>query len=219
MLDLVDTFLGKQPQSPHVPRVVVPLVKLIVSAGPDERQLSEKTTGILRARIAKLKDVPVDGFEKEAVVEDLQTLHELARKMTVPEISSCSIYLSKVLQGDPKVLDVYRTSINDFAQRKNSKLTPAFLKDFVLRQTTSAWGLREHIVGQTVPGVTVNAYRQIQMWQLVQTMLSQIAPLVSNTLPRVQLSGVDMEHSAKILRWWSSSSSSFLSCATHCTKL
>ncbi|KAB5592609.1 DNA polymerase phi subunit [Ceratobasidium theobromae] len=176
ILDLVDTFLSKQPQNRHLPRIVLPLVNIIVSAGPDERQLSDKTIGILRARMSKLKDHPQSGFDKDAIVEDVKNLHELARRMSTPEISSCSIYLSKVLQGDPRVLDAYRASIDDFSQRKNSKLSPNFLKDFVLRQTTSAWRLREHIAKQTVPGIAVNVYRQMQMWQLVQTLLSQITP-------------------------------------------
>ncbi|CAE6520437.1 unnamed protein product, partial [Rhizoctonia solani] len=177
ILDLVDTFLNKQPQSSYVPRIVLPLVNIVVAAGPEERQLSEKTTGILRTRIAKAKDVPSSGFDKEVVLEDLRNLHELARKAPIPELSSCSIYLSKVLQGDSQVLEVYRASIEDFARRKNSKLPPAFLKEYILRQTAHAWELREHIITQTVPGVAVNVYRQMQMWQLVQTLLSQVTPL------------------------------------------
>ncbi|CAE6491505.1 unnamed protein product [Rhizoctonia solani] len=177
ILDLVDTFLSKQPQSPCVPRIVLPLVNLVVSAGPEERQLSEKTTGILRTRIAKAKDVPTSGFDKEATLEDLRSLHELARKAPVPELSPCSIYISKVFQGEPRVLEVYRTSIEDFARRKNSKLPPAFLKEYILRQTAHAWELREHIVEQTVAGVAVNVYRQMQVWQLLQTLLSQVTPL------------------------------------------
>jgi DNA polymerase phi len=179
ILDLVDTFLNKQPQSVFVPRVVLPLVKIIISSGPDERQLSEKTAGILRSRIGKLKDIPTSGFDESNVAEDLQSLHEIARKMAVPEVSACSIYLSRVLQGSEKVLDLYRASIDDFVARKNSKLAPAFLKDFVVRQIAYAWELREHIIGKCVPDVAVNVYRQMQLWGLVQTMLSQITPLVS----------------------------------------
>ncbi|CAE6439768.1 unnamed protein product, partial [Rhizoctonia solani] len=177
ILDLVDTFLSKQPQSPCVPRIVLPLINLVVSAGPDERQLSEKTTGILRARFAKAKDIPTSGFDKEAILEDLRSLHELARKAPVPELSPCSIYLSKALQGEPRVLEVYRASLEDFARRKNSKLPPAFLKEYILRQTSHAWELREQIIDQTVPGVAVNVYRQTQIWQLLQALLSQITPL------------------------------------------
>lgn len=177
ILDLLDTFLNKQPQSAHVPRIVLPLVKIVISCGPDERQLSEKTTGILRARIGKLRDIPTGGFDKANVLEDLQSLHELARKMVVPEASGCSIYLSRVLQGSEQVLDIYRASVDDFVQRKNSKLAPALLKDFIVRQAGYTWGLREHIVGQCEPGVAVNVYRQMQVWGLVQAMLSQVLPL------------------------------------------
>ncbi|KAG9099782.1 hypothetical protein FRC06_004852 [Ceratobasidium sp. 370] len=125
ILDLLDIFLNKQPQSPFVPRIVLPLVKVILSSGPDECQLSEKTTGILRSRIGKLKDVPTTGFDQASVIEDLQSLHEIARKTTAPEVSACSIYLSRVLQGGKQVLDIYRASIDDFTMRKNSKLAPS----------------------------------------------------------------------------------------------
>lgn len=182
ILDLLDIFINKQPQSVHVPRIILPLVKIIISCGPDERQLSEKTTGILRARIGKLKDIPSDGFDKASVLEDLQSLHELARKMAVPEVSACSIYLSRVLQGGEEVLDVYRASVDDFVQRKNSKVAPAFLKDFIVRQAAHAWGLREDIIEKCRPGVAVNVYRQMQLWGLVQAMLSQVPPLVSHFL-------------------------------------
>ncbi|KAG8715114.1 DNA-directed DNA polymerase [Ceratobasidium sp. 394] len=178
ILDLLDIFLNKQPQSPFVPRTVLPLVKVILSSGPDECQLSEKTTGILRSRIGKLKDIPTTGFDQASVVEDLQGLHDIARKTTASEVSACSIYLSRVLQGGEQVLDVYRASIDDFTMRKNSKLASAFLKDFVVRQITYAWGLREHVAGKCAPGIAVNVYRQMQMWGLVQSMLSQIGPLM-----------------------------------------
>ncbi|KAG9125256.1 DNA-directed DNA polymerase, partial [Ceratobasidium sp. 392] len=177
ILDLLDIFLNRQPQSPFVPRIVLPLVKIILSCSPDERQLSEKTTGILRSRIGKLKDAPASGVDQASVIEDLKSLHDIARKTATPEVSACSLYLSRVLRGNEQMLEVYRASIDDFTSRKNSKLAPAFLKDFVVRQIAYAWRLRQHIAEKCVPGAGVNVYRQMQMWGLIQSMLSQIAPL------------------------------------------
>ena len=39
-------------------RVVLPLIELIVGTGPDEKQLADKSTGILRSRIGKAREVP-----------------------------------------------------------------------------------------------------------------------------------------------------------------
>ncbi|KAG8699155.1 hypothetical protein FRC09_006786 [Ceratobasidium sp. 395] len=174
ILDLIDIFLNKQPQSPFVPRIVLPLVKIILTCSPDERQLSEKTAGILRSRIGKLKEVPVNGFDQASVIEDLKSLHDIARKATIPEVSACSIYISRVLQGNQQVLEIYQASFDDFISRKNSKLAPAFLKDFIVRQIAYAWELRNHMIEKCVPGAAVNAYRQMQAWGLIQSMLSQI---------------------------------------------
>ncbi|QRW14703.1 DNA polymerase phi subunit [Ceratobasidium sp. AG-Ba] len=177
ILDLLDIFLQKQPQSPFVPRLILPLVNIILTSGPDERQLSEKTAGILRSRISKLKEVPSSGFDKDRVAEDLQSLHEIARKTGLADTSTCSIYLSRVLQDKERVKETYRSSMDDFTTRKNSKLAPAFLKDFVVRQVTHAWELREHMIGKCRSGGAVNVYRQMQMWGLIQLVLSHIAPL------------------------------------------
>ena len=51
VLDLIDIFVKKNPANPLIIRLIFPLVELIVSTGPDEKQLSDKATGILRNRI------------------------------------------------------------------------------------------------------------------------------------------------------------------------
>ncbi|THG98713.1 hypothetical protein EW026_g3515 [Hermanssonia centrifuga] len=58
VLDLLDSYIKKQPTSPFITRLILPLVELVVSSGTDEKQLADKATGILRSRIGKSKDLP-----------------------------------------------------------------------------------------------------------------------------------------------------------------
>src|ERR1700691_4838030 len=112
VLELVAIFIKKQPTSQHIIRLILPLVDLIVGTGSDERQLSDKATGLLRNRICKPKDLPV-GIGSEEAATVLDELHGRARKTRSPEVlatlSQCSLYLSKVMlhsEAETSVLQV-----------------------------------------------------------------------------------------------------------------
>jgi len=92
-------------------------------------------------------------------------------------ISTCSLYLTRVLLSDPTgddqlVIAEYRASLTDFATRKASPLQPSFILDFVRRQPHAAWQLRDDFVQLT--DKAVNVYRKCQMFQLLQPLLNQI---------------------------------------------
>ncbi|KAI0340127.1 hypothetical protein BDW22DRAFT_1486396 [Trametopsis cervina] len=176
VLDLLDTFIRKQPTSPLVPRVILPLSELVVNAGSDEKQLADKATGILRSRIGKAKEVPSDADTTQAG-EALRELHSRARRAfsadIVATLSQCSLYLSRVLaSSEPEaVVDAYRESLVDFISRKASRLHTSFFLDFIRRQGSIAWGLRDDLL--ELVDKAVNGYRQNQAFQLVQVLLSQ----------------------------------------------
>lgn len=177
VLDLLDTFIRRQPTSPLVLKLVLPLIELIVSSGPDERQLAEKATGILRSRIAKSKDVPSE-VDVEQATEILKEIHLRARKAASGDIlitlSHCSLYITKCLlhaKATAPVLAAYRESLVDFVTRKASRLNTNFLQDFVRRYSEAAWGLRSDML-DAVKGA-VNGYRQVQVFQLVHTLFAQ----------------------------------------------
>ncbi|KAI6032543.1 DNA polymerase phi-domain-containing protein [Pisolithus marmoratus] len=77
VLDLVDTF-----------------------SGMDERQLSDKTKGILKNRLAKSKDVPTNAARDE-VETVLREVHQRVRKVhsadNLSVLSQSSLYLSRIL--------------------------------------------------------------------------------------------------------------------------
>ncbi|KAK0459585.1 DNA polymerase phi-domain-containing protein [Desarmillaria tabescens] len=134
VLDLVDLFLKKLPSSPLVINLILPLVDLIVSSGTDEKQLSDKTQGILRSRITKAKDIPTCPSRSSELLAIL---------------SSCSLYLAKVVaaqQGAEQVLDTYRESLVDFLTRKNSALNLNFFQDLIMRIPALGWSLRQDLI-------------------------------------------------------------------------
>ncbi|KAI9056874.1 hypothetical protein FKP32DRAFT_1598752 [Trametes sanguinea] len=181
VLDLVDVFVKKQPTSPLILRVIFPLVELIVGSGPDEKQLADKATGILRNRIGKSKDVPTS-VAKEDVAKTLEELHTLARKASTGDILStlnqCSIYLTRVLlhhDAQEPVQKAYRESLTDFVARKASRLNPPFINDFVKRYPQAAWNIRDDLV--KAPGKALNGFRQAQAFQFVSTLVNQLQAL------------------------------------------
>lgn len=184
MLDLLDVFVKRQPTSPLVLRLVLPLVELIVGTGPDEKQLADKATGILRNRLGKSKEVPTP-IPTADVAKTLEALHSLARKAASPDVlttlAQCSLYLSKALLhagASEPVLDAYRASLRDFVARKASRLNTAFFDDFVKKHPQTAWEMRGDLVQAC--GEALNVYRQAQSFHLIQTLVNQLHTLVSD---------------------------------------
>ncbi|KAI0781313.1 DNA polymerase phi-domain-containing protein [Trametes elegans] len=181
VLDLIDVFVRKQPTSPLIVRLIFPLVELIVGTGPDEKQLADKATGILRNRIGKSKDVPA-AVPTEDVAKTLEELHTLARKASTPDVlttlNQCSIYLTRVLlhnDATEPVLKAYRESLADFVTRKSSRLSPPFIGDFVKRYPQAAWSLRDDLMN--APGQALNGFRQAQAFHFVNTLVNQLQAL------------------------------------------
>ncbi|KAI0263807.1 DNA polymerase phi-domain-containing protein [Gloeopeniophorella convolvens] len=177
VLDLLDVFIKRQPTSPLILRLLVPLLALTTS---DEKQLSEKAAGLLKSRISKLKEVPtvLDAAEATAALEDL---HIRARKVhahdALAAISHCSLYVARALLhtgADAPVLAAYTASLVDFTERKASNLNANFFTEFVKRHPSAAWGMRSALLA--APGKAVNVYRQGQAYLLLQTLLNHLPP-------------------------------------------
>ncbi|PCH38454.1 hypothetical protein WOLCODRAFT_115513 [Wolfiporia cocos MD-104 SS10] len=178
VLDLLDIYMKKQPTSPLIVQLILPLLDLVLLTSSDERQLADKAAGIIRSRIGKAKDTP-STVDKDRAIEVLGEIHSRARKAASFDvliiIGQCSLYVVKMLhhmnQNEP-VLEAYKSSLNDFVTRKTSRLNGQFFQEFVRRYADIAWNLREDLL--KVTGQAVNAYRQLQAFQMVQTLLNQL---------------------------------------------
>ncbi|KZT74012.1 hypothetical protein DAEQUDRAFT_661194 [Daedalea quercina L-15889] len=183
VLDLIEIFLKKQPSSHLTIRLILPLVDLVVGTGPDEKQLADKATGILRSRVGKAKELP-SSIQRHLAAEVLTELHLRARKAPSADVlatlSACSIYVARALHHegeDAPILQGYRESLIDFVTRKASRLNTQFFQDFVRRQISVAWALRDDLL--EVSGKAVNVYRQCQAFLLLQSLIKELSQLVS----------------------------------------
>ncbi|EGO20980.1 hypothetical protein SERLADRAFT_452123 [Serpula lacrymans var. lacrymans S7.9] len=178
VLDLIDTYIKKQPTSSHNVLLVLPLVEIVTTSGLDERQLVDKTTGLLKSRFEKPKDVPSNA-NVEQVKTLLEELHQRARKTrssdSLTTLSFCSLYLSKMLlqsNAEESIHHIYQQSFTDFITRKASHLNVNFFQDYARRYPLLGWKLKTYII--EVSGEATNIYRKCQAFQLLQVIVNQL---------------------------------------------
>jgi DNA polymerase phi len=175
IMELLDIFVRKQPTSPLILQFLVPLLALTFS---DDKQVSEKATGLLMSRIGRLKEIP-SGIDiaKSSVI--LDNLHIRARKMrshdAVAIISRCSLYVSRALLhvgADETVRMAYTVSLVDFTERKASDLNGQFFSEFIKRYPHTAWGMRTALL--SAPTKAINSYRRGQAYMLLEILLNHL---------------------------------------------
>lgn len=174
MMDLLDIFVRRQSTSPYILQFLVPLLALTFS---DEKQVSEKATGLM-SRIGKLKEVPsaVNVAMASGILNDL---HIRARKVhsrdAIAIVSRCSLYVSRALiqvGADETVKMAYAASLVDFTERKTSNLNGQFFCDFIKRHPRVTWDMRATLLAGSMNAV--NAYRQGQAYMLLETLLKNL---------------------------------------------
>ena len=192
VLDFVDTFAEERPESPYTPQIVLPLIRTIMGSGPDEKQLAEKATRILKTRFNTPKNLPcLEPDSKGAMLDigsltkDFEHLHRIAKKASLihtKSVITATNYLAKVLAHagmQETVTAAYVASIGDFVTRKNSRISEAFIIDFVRRSSPLlSWPLRDKILEACSVGKAINTYRQMASFQILGVFLSSVVQLV-----------------------------------------
>ena len=185
----MDIYIKRQPSSPYIPLLVTPLLRLVVGASPEEGQLSEKATGILRSRIGKLKDCPEndDAIDISLILRDLHSRASHASSADIlTTIGQCCCYLVRALNrtgANESVQDIYRQSLKDFVTRKTSRLNPAFFQEFIRRCPEAAWESKRSILDTSVSEKAVNTYRKCQVWGLLNLLFNNIPTKVGGQAP------------------------------------
>ncbi|KAH0827009.1 DNA polymerase phi-domain-containing protein [Lanmaoa asiatica] len=177
VLDLVDIFVKREPQSPLNIRLVLPLVELATKSGMDERQLSDKASGILKSRLVKSKDLPTTA-PRDEVETVLREVHRRAQRSHVSDamavLSQASLYLCRILVSlneEDVAVRVYQESLDDYMSRKASQLAFSFFQDWARRFPALGWKLRDQVLESS--SKAVNLYRRCQAFQLLHVILSQ----------------------------------------------
>lgn len=186
VLDLGDTYLKKEASSPLALRLIYPLVELAMASGQDERQLADKAKGILRSRLGKSKESS-SGADPGQIAEIATNIHTLARRArsadNVAVLSLCAVYLAKaaILAGDEEsMVGLYKEDLCDFTKRKRSGLNGPYFQEFIKKCPLYGWKLRQDLV-DVLKGA-VNAYRQMQVIQLLQNLLNLLPSFVSGEI-------------------------------------
>ena len=176
IMDLLDIFVRRQPTSPLILQFLVPLLALTFS---DDKQVSEKATGLLMSRIGRLKEIP-SGIDTAKFSMILDNLHVRARKArsrdAVAIIGRCSLYVSRALLhagADEAVRKAYTVSLGDFTERKASDLNGRFFSEFIKRYPGTAWGMRAALLSASTKAI--NSYRRGQAYILLETLLNHLS--------------------------------------------
>ena len=176
VLDLVDIFVKREPQSPLNIQLVLPLIELTTKSSIDERQLSDKAGGILKSRLTKSKGVPTPTSHDE-VETVLREVHQRAQRAHASDalalLSQASLYLCRVLAPNEEnaIVEVYQESLDDYMSRKASQLAFSFFQDWARRFPTLGWKMRIDILASS--SKAINLYRKCQAFQLLHVILSQ----------------------------------------------
>ena len=182
-LDLVEIYLKREYENALVVKIVLALFNVATrSQETDEVELISKANRILKAATTKPRGYPA-GVSSEKALSALGTFHSTASRSPDPGTtkicSLCSTFICRSVLPDAstEVVDIYRSSLNDLNTRKNSKVSPVLISDFVSKFPLAAWSLRSDIVNGCGEE-TVNLYRRLQNVQLLDTMASALAAQV-----------------------------------------
>lgn len=177
VLDFIDLFVRKAPQSPFVVRLVLPLVDLATKSAMDEKQLADKATGVLN-RLTKSKEILV-GVASDEVKTVLGEVHQRIRKSRPKDgadslLSQTNLYLSKQLTHlgmEDAVVDINLGSLKDYLSRKTCQTSVTFFRAFVHRFPALGPRLRDGILAAA--SKAVNTYRRCQAFELLGLTLNQ----------------------------------------------
>ncbi|KAJ1771650.1 DNA-directed DNA polymerase [Coemansia sp. RSA 1813] len=204
-LDLVDVFLTKQPDNALVIRLLPTVVDLAKATRADSRTkpLHDRTMAILGARRTKYPT----GFDTDAGLSLLDAIHKRARraqdKAELAMLGNVAAFVTRALMDSTpatandkdsekhktvssRVFDIAKASLADFMTRKGSQIHADFFRPTTEKLLPSQldifWRIAHVALSDYArPGQTVNVYRQVQAFALVEVVVATVPRVMSES--------------------------------------
>lgn len=187
LLDLLPILVKNEPASPLLPLLLLPLLHTARRADNEQAELRAKAVRIVNILCAGGAKILPSIEDADEVFDILRLVHGIARNAHASDISNLcgksSVWLVQALEaGSPKeavaVGAIYVATLEDYASRKHSSVQPAFFQEFIKRCPKHAWGTKDAFLAAATEEATVNLHRRIQIFLLLQALVTAQAALV-----------------------------------------
>lgn len=197
--ELFSRFVKSKPDPLLTARLITPMLNLIRKPASGEEELKKKVfkilTDILRQPITKLDEeqkkahllTPEEWFKifkKTFLIAqsvEASDISKLCSQAILWLINLGNLHLAKfnlIETSHPVSIQfkqLYETSLKEFCLKKNSKLQPKFFLGFFNKFSMIAWNLKDTLLEFLISSDTVNAYRRIQIVNLLQSLMMAYA--------------------------------------------
>jgi DNA polymerase phi len=187
ILELLDIFIRQQPENKLILKLFVPFGRLLLDLAKDakSRDVFGKSVNIVRNRLTRLRTWPALPPSDVRIVEKigLQVV-SLAKKSPsnqvcgmIGEILTALVKIA-VLSGETPekiVSQIYEPLVDDFMTKKASKIHGCIFEQMIKRYPHYGWALITMLLSRASTREVVNAFRQIQAYDLLIILLRGIS--------------------------------------------
>ncbi|KAI8381420.1 DNA polymerase phi-domain-containing protein [Radiomyces spectabilis] len=196
VMDLISIFIRKNPTSPLVVSLIVPLLNVIRSTSTKSvsSQLVEKVVAFLKNRLSKANEYPKDAGD--SALETLKAVLDFAKhsstKQQTEMCASLSLYLRKCIIGGTdveiddkmsaatkerlnKMMAIYNDSLKTYMMKKTTHFSPSIIASLVQRFPLSSWPLLDTLVVYININEPVNQYRHTTACQWAGNMIQRVS--------------------------------------------
>lgn len=187
ILELLDIFIKQQPENKLILSLFVPFGRLLLDFAKDakSRDVFGKSVNIVRNRLTRLRVWPILPSSDVQTVEKIGLqLVLLAKKSPsnqvcgmIGEILAALVKIAMV-SGETSeriVSQIYNPLVDDFMTKKVSKIHGCIFEQILKRYPHYSWALITMLLSKASTREVVNAFRQVQAYDLLVILLRGIS--------------------------------------------
>ncbi|CDS09480.1 hypothetical protein LRAMOSA10840 [Lichtheimia ramosa] len=195
VMDLVIIFVRKNPSSPMVLDLIVPLIN-IIRATPAKSitgQFVQKIIAFLKNRLPKMSEYPKE-HDQQVIIDVYQAVYDFARSTSNSEMfDMCvqlSLYLrkcvlgaadaeitsdmpSKTRQEIEKLDAITITALEEYMTKKNTRYRKDIFVHPLQRSPFSSWPLLEALIQYINPAECINLFKHTQATQWITAVVQR----------------------------------------------